>query len=102
MSTLVVTMTLDPERLEQVRRHFENDVAPWATAQPGFESGEWLVSRDARRGLGVIRFESPETAEKAAVGPRNYGADPTLAWSIDAVDVFDRVMEASVVGAEVG
>jgi hypothetical protein len=95
-------MTLDPERLEQVRQHVENDVAPWATAQPGFVSGEWLFSRDARRCLGVVRFDSPEAAEKAAAGPRNSPAIPTLAWRIDAVDVLDPVVEASMVDAEIG
>jgi hypothetical protein len=87
--TMIVTMTLDPTRPAEVDRHFRQDVAPWAKAQPGFSGGSWLRSPDGTRGLGVVTFTSAEAAASAAVGPR--AARPGPAWSIDSVEVFDQL-----------
>lgn len=92
MNTLIVTMTLDPARSGDVDRHFRNDVAAWAKAQPGFVTGSWLRSEDSRTGMGVVTFTSPEAAAAAAVGPRS--APPGPAWSIDSVEIFEQVERA--------
>jgi hypothetical protein len=90
--TMIVTMTLDPARPDEVDRHFREDVAPWAKAQPGFHTGSWLRSPDGTRGLGVVTFSSAEAAAVAAVGPR--GAAPGPGWSIDSVEIFDLLQHA--------
>jgi hypothetical protein len=45
-----------------------------AKQQPGFVSGQWLVSADRRGGMGVVVFASEDAAISAAQSPRNYGA----------------------------
>jgi hypothetical protein len=90
--TMIVTMTLDPTQPAEVDRHFRQDVAPWAKAQPGFSAGSWLRSPDGTRGLGVVTFTSAEAAASAAVGPR--AARPGPAWSVDSVEVFDQLHHA--------
>lgn len=91
MTTLVVRLSLDPARGADVVRHFENDVVPWAKHQPGFVSGQWLRSVDGSRGMGVVVFESAQTAHAAAAGPRNSRRDDTRAWNIEDVDILDQV-----------
>lgn len=92
MHTMVVTMTLDPESPAAVDRHFRQDVVAWARSRPGFVTGRWLRSDDGRKGLGVVTFDSAEAADAAAAGPRSSGPGP--AWRIDAVDVFEQVVDA--------
>ncbi len=97
MHTMIVTMSVDPARVSDVLRHFEDDVLPWAKAQQGFVSGQWLCAPGDARAMGVIVFESAAAAETAAQGPRSYGAnerDETRAWNIEDVSIFEQVAHA--------
>ena len=92
MNTVIVTMTLDPTRIDDVDRHFRDDVAVWARTRPGFVDGRFLRNEDGTRGMGVVTFESRAQAAAAAVGPRS--APPGPAWSIESVELFDQVEQA--------
>lgn len=94
MYTMIVRMSLDPTRLDQVDRHFHEDVVPWATRGDGFVSGRWLRSADGKQGLGILVFESERAAKVAAEGPRRYATVADRAWNIDEVVLFDQVAEA--------
>ncbi|MEO6501144.1 MAG: hypothetical protein ABIQ09_04455 [Jatrophihabitantaceae bacterium] len=94
MHTLVVKMTTDPARSEEVSRHLREDVTAWAKRQPGFVSGEWLLSDTQQTGLGLVSFDSAEAASSAAVGPRSGGHDDQRAWNIDSVTVYGQVASA--------
>ena len=94
MHTLVVEMTTDPARSDDVSRHLRDDVTAWATRQPGFVSGEWLLSDTQDSGLGLVIFDSAEAASQAAGGPRSGGHDDQRAWNIDCVTVYERVASA--------
>jgi hypothetical protein len=92
MYTMIVTMTLDPDRRDVVERHLREDVSGWAKTRPGFVTGRWLYSEDGTRGMGVVAFASAADANVAAAGPRSAPAGP--AWSIDAVEVLEDVVQA--------
>jgi hypothetical protein len=94
MHTLVVKMTTDPTRREDVSRHLREDVTAWAKRQPGFVSGEWLLSDTQDTGLGLVSFHSAEAAIQAAVGPQTGGHDDQRAWNIDSVTVYEHVASA--------
>ena len=94
MHTLVVKMTTDPARSGEVSRHLREDVTAWAKRQPGFVSGEWLLSDTQESGLGLVSFESAEAASHAAVGPQSGGRDDQRAWNIDSVTVYGQVASA--------
>jgi hypothetical protein len=96
MHTIVVTMSVDPERRLDAVTHLQRDVAPWATKQAGFVSGHWLATPDGKQGLGVISFETLEQAELAARGPRSYQRDEQRAWNVEQVDVFEQVAQAAI------
>ncbi len=92
MHTMIVNMTLDPAREDEVARHLRDDVAGWAKTQPGFVSGRWLRSTDRSRGVGVVTFASAEAASAAAAGPRS--TPPGPAWAIDSVEIYEHVEDA--------
>ena len=62
MYMMVVQMSTDPSRAEQVARHLREDVVEFAKQQPGFVSGQWLRSTDGSEGMGVVVFASEEAA----------------------------------------
>jgi len=94
MHALVVQMSTDPARPEEVARHFYEDVVRWVRQQPGFVSGQWLRSADRSEGLGVVVFASEDAATAAAQGPRNYARDDERAWNLDRVTVYEQVTSA--------
>ena len=94
MHTLVVQMSTDPSRADEVESHLRDDVAQWARRQSGFVEGQWLRTRDGRNALGLVVFSSEEAANAAAGGPRNYRRDEARAWNIDSVAVLERVTSA--------
>ena len=75
MHTMVVRMSIDPERADEAARHLREDVVAWARQQPGFVNGQWLRSPDGSEGIGVVVFASPDAAASAARGPRSYPRD---------------------------
>jgi hypothetical protein len=94
MHTLVVKMTTDPARSQDVSRHLREDVTAWAKRQPGFVSGEWLLSDTQDSGLGLVSFESADAATRAAAGPQSGGHDDQRAWNVETVTVYERVASA--------
>jgi hypothetical protein len=94
MHVLVVEMITQPDGKSEVLRHLRDDVTAWAKSQPGFVSGQWLLDQQANGGLGVVTFDSAESAMEAAKGPREVGQADGQAWSIDKVAVYEQVSTA--------
>lgn len=94
MHTMVVRMTLDPARPDEVDRHLREDVVPWAKQQSGFISGRWLRSVDSTAGMGVVAFDSEDAANGAAATPRSIVYPEDKAWAIAGVDIYEQVAEA--------
>ncbi len=94
MSTLLVTMSIDPHRLEEARRHLREDVLGWASSQPGFLRGHWYANEDNTRGYGVVDFDTAQAAHAAADGPRGYTREASRAWNVESVDVLNDIVQA--------
>lgn len=94
MHTMVVQMSIDPSRTEVVTRHLREDIVSWARQQPGFVSGQWLLSPGQNHGMGVVVFASEDAATAAAQGPRNFPRDGGRAWNIEDVTVYEQVTAA--------
>jgi hypothetical protein len=91
--TMVVQMTIDPSRGDEVDRHFRDDVRPWAERQPGFVSGQWIRLSDSDRGMGLVVFDTEALAHDAAKGPRMAPHVEGRAWNTDSVDVYTVVTQ---------
>lgn len=94
MHALVVEMSTDPSRAQEVARHLREDVTGWAARQPGFVTGRWLASPDGRTGIGVVVFESEDAADRAAKGPRSHPHDDDRAWNVVDVTVYEQLASA--------
>ena len=94
MHTMVVRMSIDPPRVEEVARHLREDIVGWARQQPGFVNGQWLRSADGSEGMGVVVFSSEDAATSAARGPRNFPHDGNRAWNIQSVTVYEQLTSA--------
>jgi antibiotic biosynthesis monooxygenase len=94
MHTMVVQMSTDPSRPEEVARHLREFVVGWARQQPGFVSGQWLRGAGRRAGLGVVVFASEDAATSAAQGPRNSPRDDNRAWNIESLTVYEQLTSA--------
>jgi hypothetical protein len=94
MHTMVVLMSTDPSRPDEVTRRLREDVLGWAKRQPGFVSGQWLRSADRREGMGVVVFASEDDAMTAARGPRSSPRDDNRAWNIESVTVYEQLTSA--------
>jgi hypothetical protein len=94
MHTMVVQMSTDPSRPEEVARHLCEDVVGFARRQPGFVSGQWVLSADRSAGMGIVVFASEEAATRAAQGPRNHARNDGRAWNIESVTVYEQLTSA--------
>ena len=94
MYTMVVRMSIAPERADEAARHLREDVVAWARQQPGFVNGQWLRSLDGSEGVGVVVFASPDAAASAARGPRNHPRDDSRAWNVEDVTVYEQLTSA--------
>jgi len=94
MHTMMVRMSIDPERTDEAARHLREDVVAWARQQPGFVNGQWLRSPDGSEGIGVVVFASPDAAASAARGPRSYPRDGSRAWNVKDVTVYEQLTSA--------
>jgi Antibiotic biosynthesis monooxygenase len=92
--TMVVLMTVDAGRGEEVDRHFRDDVRPWAQSQPGFVSAQWLRLASGDRGMGLVTFETEDQAQAASQGPRSQPRVDGRPWNTDAVEVYAVVTQA--------
>ena len=94
MHTMVVQMSIDPSRVDEVARHLREDIVAWAKQQPGFVSGQWLRSADGSEGMGVVVFASEAAAIGATQGPRGLPRDDGRAWNIENVTVYEQLTSA--------
>jgi hypothetical protein len=73
MHAVLVSVEIDPQRVDEVRQLLETFTIPMAKDVPGFVSGTWMRSADGTSGRGVVIFESEEganvLASRAAQGP---------------------------------
>lgn len=92
--TLIVSMTVDAGRADEVDRHFREDVRPWARSQPGFVSAQWVRASGGSRGMGIVVFGTEDQAQAASIGPRSQQRVDGRAWNTDAVDVYSVIAEA--------
>jgi hypothetical protein len=86
MHTMVVRMSIDPERADEAARHLREDVVVWAR--------QWLRSPDGSEGIGVVVFASPDAAASAARGPRSHPRDDSRAWNVEDVTVYEQLTSA--------
>ncbi len=89
MTTLLVTLVLEPRCSEEVLARLRAEVAPWLRRRPGFVTSRWLLG--ASRDRCTILVEAEESAESAlvslteALAPGEHGQGRS--WWCERVDL---------------
>jgi hypothetical protein len=86
-----VVVRVSIQDFEIARKGLKENVIPAVTQAPGFVAGYWTRSQDGSNGLGMVLFESQESAQ-AASGPIRAGA--TDGVTVDDVEVREVVAHA--------
>ncbi len=71
MHPLLVTVRIEPGRIEEAQAQLETTVVPRVKETPGVVSRYWTRSSDGQHGFSLVLFESEETAQAAAEGLPN-------------------------------
>lgn len=89
MHAVVVRVSI--QDFEAARKGLKENVVPAVTQAPGFVAGYWTRSDDGTNGIGMVLFDSQESAN-AASGPIRAGA--TDGVTVDDVEVREVVEHA--------
>ena len=89
MHAVVVRVSI--QDFEAAKKGLKENVIPAVTQAPGFVAGYWTRSEDGSNGIGMVLFDSQESAN-AASGPIRAGA--TDGVTVDDVEVREVVEHA--------
>jgi len=86
---VVVRVTI--EDFETARKDLREQVVPTVSKAPGFVAGYWTRSEDGSNGIGMILFDSEESARTASeiIGDR-----ATVGVTLDGVEIREVVEHA--------
>lgn len=87
MTTLLISLTLDPERCEEVTRLLRTEMAPWMRRQAGFVSSHWLLADDGRHCTITAEFDGPDRARDVAEATLALPDSAARSWHVDRVEV---------------
>ncbi|HYG92604.1 MAG TPA: antibiotic biosynthesis monooxygenase [Nocardioides sp.] len=89
MTTLLVSLTLDPERTDEVVRLLRGEMAPWMRRQPGFVSSHWYLAGDGGHCTITVEFDSEPAAEEVARATLALPGSRHRSWNVERVEVVD-------------
>lgn len=89
MTTLLVSLVLDPDRSEDVVRLLRSEMAPWMRRQPGFVSSHWLLAEDRAHCTITIEFGTAVEAKTVGEATRALPDIPARSWHVERVEVVD-------------
>jgi hypothetical protein len=86
MTTLLISLSLDPERVEEVVRLLRTEMAPWMRRQPGFASSHWLLADDRAHCTITAEFGSDEQARAVAEATLALPESAARSWHVERVE----------------
>jgi hypothetical protein len=89
MHAVLVTVRIDPARIQESIDDLAEHVVPRAKAAPGFVRGTWIG--DQETGHGMILFDSQEHAEQMT---KMNGPPPEAAVQIESMKTYEVHAEA--------
>jgi|GEM_PF-1847764 len=86
MTTLLISLDLDPERADEVLRLLRLEMAPWMRQQPGFVSSHWFLAEDRRHCTITVEFESEPEAAEVARATLALPSNRARSWNVGRVE----------------
>jgi hypothetical protein len=86
VTTLLVSLDLDPERADEVVGLLRAEMAPWMRQQPGFVSSHWFLADDRRHCTITVEFDDEESAGRVARATLALPSNPARSWNVGRVE----------------
>jgi hypothetical protein len=102
MTTLLISLDLDPQRADEVVRLLRSEMAPWMRQQPGFVSSHWFLADDRNHCTVTVEFESEAAAGDVARATLALPSNPARSWNVARVDSVSDLNFAPRPGLRLG
>lgn len=89
MTTLLISLDLDPARADEVVRLLRVEMAPWMRQRSGFVSSHWFLADDRRHCTIMVEFESEPEADEVARATLALPSNPARSWNVGRVETVD-------------
>ena len=86
VTTLLISLDLDPGRADEVVRLLRSEMAPWMRQQPGFVSSHWFLADDRQHCTITVDFESEAEAADVARATLALPSNSARSWNVERVD----------------
>ncbi len=86
VTTLLISLDLDPDRAAEVVSLLRSEMAPWMRQQPGFVSSHWLLADDRRHCTITVDFESAAEADAVARATLALPRNAARSWNVGRVE----------------
>ena len=98
MTTLLISLDLDPDRADEVVRLLRSEMAPWMRQQPGFVSSHWFLADDRQHCTITVDFESESEAAAVARATLALPTNAARSWNVGRVETVADLGFASTPG----
>ncbi|WP_435771831.1 hypothetical protein [Nocardioides sp. SYSU DS0651] len=86
MTTLLLTLALDPERTEDVVERLRTELAPWLRRRPGFVTSRWLLADQQDRCTVVVEVGCGADLDHLLAAVRATHTNPARSWHCERVE----------------
>jgi hypothetical protein len=87
VTTLLISLDLDPARADEVVHLLRGEMAPWMRQQPGFLSSNWFLADDRGHCTIMVDFGSEPEAAAVAHATLALPCNPARSWNVGRVEI---------------
>ena len=102
MTTLLISLDLDPTRADEVVGLLRSEMAPWMRQQAGYLSSHWLLADDREHCTITVEFEERPQAAQVAEATLALAANAARSWNVGRVEIVDDLGLAARPGLRLG
>jgi hypothetical protein len=89
VTTLLISLELDPTRSDEVVRLLRDEMAPWMRRQAGYVTSHWLLADDHEHCTITVEFEDRPQADGVAEATLALASNTARSWNVGRVEIVD-------------
>ncbi|KAA1418635.1 hypothetical protein F0U44_09045 [Nocardioides humilatus] len=89
MTTLLISLDLDPVRADEVVRLLRGEMAPWMRQQTGYLTSHWFLADDRQHCTITVEFEDRPQASDVAQATLALPSNTDRSWNVGRVEIVD-------------
>lgn len=102
MTTLLISLDLDPARADEVVQLLRGEMAPWMRQQAGYVTSHWFLADDRRHCTITVEFEDHPQASDVAEATLALPSNAARSWNVGRVEIVDDLGLAPRPGLRLG